>query len=123
MRFLAKRRWFRFRLSTVLIATAITAWAMSCWPWIAFENVVVGSPEGSDWSSGYYGLAYSLTEQGVFRLSINRRFAWSTLALTIVALWWLNNAIPRSTQPFWRKTTQAPAKRHNLGKLSKFQRD
>ncbi len=27
-----KRRWFRFRLSTVLILTAIVAWGMARWP-------------------------------------------------------------------------------------------
>ena len=27
-----KRRWFRFRLTTVLILTAIVAWGMSCFP-------------------------------------------------------------------------------------------
>jgi hypothetical protein len=33
-----KRRWFRFRLSTVLILTAIAAWGMSCRPWIKFDT-------------------------------------------------------------------------------------
>ena len=38
-----KKRWFRFRLSTVLILTAIAAWAMACWPsygdlWIRFAK-------------------------------------------------------------------------------------
>jgi len=28
-----KRRWFRFRLSTVLILTAIAAWGMALQPW------------------------------------------------------------------------------------------
>jgi hypothetical protein len=30
-----KRRWFRFRLSTVLILTAIVAWGMATWPDLA----------------------------------------------------------------------------------------
>jgi hypothetical protein len=33
-----KRRWFRFRLSTVLILTAITAWGMACRPWIDWHH-------------------------------------------------------------------------------------
>jgi hypothetical protein len=33
-----KRRWFRFRLSTVLILTAIAAWGMAC---PLFETVTI----------------------------------------------------------------------------------
>ncbi|MBX9791239.1 MAG: hypothetical protein K2Y37_20145 [Pirellulales bacterium] len=32
-----KRRWFRFRLSTVLILTAIAAWGMACRPTLSVE--------------------------------------------------------------------------------------
>jgi len=42
-----KRRWFRFRLSTVLILTAIVAWAMACRPsvdWGYLENTVEFDP-------------------------------------------------------------------------------
>ncbi len=39
----SKHGWFRFRLSTVLILTAIAAWAMACWPWIVTETFQ-GSP-------------------------------------------------------------------------------
>lgn len=31
----ARRRWLQFRLSTLLILTAIVAWGMSCWPFVA----------------------------------------------------------------------------------------
>jgi len=33
-----KRRWFRFRLSTVLILTAIVAWAMACRPTFRLQH-------------------------------------------------------------------------------------
>jgi len=39
-----KRRWFRFRLSTVLILTAIAAWAMASRPWmVEYEEWAYGS--------------------------------------------------------------------------------
>jgi len=30
---LPRRRWYQFRLSTVLVLVAISAWAMAYWPW------------------------------------------------------------------------------------------
>ncbi|MGE0536606.1 MAG: hypothetical protein AB7O68_16670 [Pirellulales bacterium] len=43
-----KRRWFRFRLSTVMILTAIAAWAMSCRPWWILEvRTVILPPAAS----------------------------------------------------------------------------
>ena len=38
-----KRRWFRFRLSTVLILTAIVAAAMAAWPWVTIERTTITS--------------------------------------------------------------------------------
>jgi hypothetical protein len=35
----SKRRWFRFRLSTVLILTALTAWAMATRPQFHLHHV------------------------------------------------------------------------------------
>lgn len=35
-----QRRWFRFRLSTVLMLTAIVAWGMSYWPFYDRMDVV-----------------------------------------------------------------------------------
>jgi hypothetical protein len=42
-----KRRWFRFHLSTVLILTAIAAWAMACRPYFVYETIHAGH-----WSLG-----------------------------------------------------------------------
>ncbi|MGD9647385.1 MAG: hypothetical protein AB7U73_16855 [Pirellulales bacterium] len=36
-----QRRWFRFRISTVLILIAIVAWAMACWPWAAVSKRII----------------------------------------------------------------------------------
>ena len=42
----AKQRWFRFRLSTVLILTAIVAWGMASGPFFYFELESVHKPGG-----------------------------------------------------------------------------
>ncbi|MGE0536594.1 MAG: hypothetical protein AB7O68_16610 [Pirellulales bacterium] len=38
------RRWLRFRLSTVLILTAIAAWAMACRPWGQYKHDALSIP-------------------------------------------------------------------------------
>jgi len=55
-----KRRWFRFRLSTVLILTAILAWAMAQWP--VFDTVIVYSANefGERFNSQFFWWYYRL---------------------------------------------------------------
>jgi hypothetical protein len=48
-----KRRWFRFRLSTVLIVTAIVAWGMACWPWLRPQGVAHSFPVEIPVSEGW----------------------------------------------------------------------
>ncbi|MGD9647489.1 MAG: hypothetical protein AB7U73_17375 [Pirellulales bacterium] len=38
------RRWFRFKLSTVLILTAIAAWGMACRPWGQYKHDALSIP-------------------------------------------------------------------------------
>ena len=65
-----KRRWFRFRLSTVLILTAIVAWAMACWPWrIAIYTYY--TPIRSEETSWF----------------VNRDLRWPALALAAFLAW------------------------------------
>lgn len=49
-----KRRWFRFRLSTVLILISIVAWGMATGPWMYTEEIHAhGSPSGMMQDSDY----------------------------------------------------------------------
>ncbi len=75
----AKRRWFRFRLSTVLILTAILAWAtrrrrVACRPYVVFYEptyvVQVGNTLYSDGGD-----------------MPNRALKWPALTLTVFGLW------------------------------------
>ena len=70
MRFAPLFRWFRFRLSTVLILTAIVAWAMACWPWrIAIYTYY--TPIRSEETSWF----------------VNRDLRWPALALAAFLAW------------------------------------
>jgi len=40
-----KKRWLRFRLSTVLILTAIVAWGMAVGPWTTLYSRVMWGPD------------------------------------------------------------------------------
>ena len=81
-----KRRWFRFRLSTVLILTAIAAWGMACWPWVLTTERLV-----YPWGGGvndfippdyWYGRELPpLTPKKVH--SINWQLGWPSLALIV----------------------------------------
>ena len=67
-----KRRWFRFRLSTVLILTAILAWAMSCWPWLIPVYTFYIRPK---------------IGHGETTWVVNRPLLWPALALAAFLAW------------------------------------
>jgi hypothetical protein len=84
-----KRRWFRFRLSTVLILTAIAAWGMACRPWYPWmrPTVVIANevgwevceppPQLQPWQSPQYWAVRR----------INRQLLWPALALAAFLFW------------------------------------
>jgi hypothetical protein len=86
-----KRRWFRFRLSTVLILTAIVAWAMACRPYVTvwlYEPVPMPLP-GKPLPEAY---AYSKSDAGVESLYIphqgpNPRLIAPAVALAVFLAW------------------------------------
>jgi len=98
------RRWFRFRLSTVLILTAILAWAMATRPRIGIVILQfrrVASERSFDFSAGYIPdlvdkefwmiRLYSFTpseDRGCFvYFGPNPELAWPTLALAVFISW------------------------------------
>lgn len=61
------RRWFRFRLSTVLILTAIVAWGMAAGPWMYTEEIHAhGSPSGMIQDSDYIMLIDKFNPDAMF---------------------------------------------------------
>lgn len=85
-----KRRWFRFRLSTVLILTAILAWAMATRPFfvlVATENgrYVVFDPHSSATLKEGRSL-YPDTTPMVYDW-INPRLKWPALAFAAFLAW------------------------------------
>ena len=95
----AKRRWFRFRLSTVLILTAIVAWGMACRPHIGLEywtnpltsrtHVVGYIPEDRDGSWRFEASSWNVsTSRGlIVHVGPNPQLAWPTLALAAFLAW------------------------------------
>jgi len=94
-----KRRWFRFRLSTVLILTAILAWGMACRPRIGIncENLTRKFSVGysfDDFDARDSLLAINLviyTTGGFIAFSIYvgpvAELAWPALALAAFLAW------------------------------------
>ncbi|MBX9791118.1 MAG: hypothetical protein K2Y37_19540 [Pirellulales bacterium] len=59
-----KGRWFRFRLSTVLILTAIAAWVMATRPWFVTyveEQSTLATDPRLDGSQGWKGVGDGVT--------------------------------------------------------------
>jgi hypothetical protein len=85
-----KRRWFRFRLSTVLILTAILAWAMACRPYrtTLWRQIVLpnGVPEPVGWNYSNSGPP-GTTEYHIPELGLNPKLRWPALALLVFAEW------------------------------------
>jgi hypothetical protein len=107
-----RRRWFRFKLSTVLILTAIAAWAMSCRPFFAIALVAwVSIPADVEIVEGdtyrFFGeypsvaaerwiddckrkagadAAYLIIEPET-RFSMNPRLRWAAIALFAFLTW------------------------------------
>lgn len=77
-----KRR-FQFKLSTVLILTAIAACAMACWPW--WYEVELPPPELSEESkaAGWRISIYAVQTT----TEVNPRLAWPCFAFGIFCLW------------------------------------
>jgi len=52
------RRWYQFRLSTILVLVAILAWGMALRPWLAFELqdfFPMGNQAGAGLSASWHG--------------------------------------------------------------------
>ena len=85
------RPWFRFRLSTILVLTAIAAWAMACRPYLitTTEHVVKSRLQLSGYQpipgeempvAGYIGFDEA-------RTIINSELLWPALAFAAFLAW------------------------------------
>jgi hypothetical protein len=119
-----KRRWFQFGLSTVLILTAIAAWAMAIKPFIVAKTELLFTPRGESprvisTFAGYYGdpgsdewlqagAKISQPSQGNYTLASynlpNPRLIRPGLALVGFVAWKVGWAIV-----LWRKARRRPA--------------
>ena len=79
-----KRRWYQFRLSTVLILIAIAAWAM------ALPAYVPGPPKMSD--------IWPIPAGRPIELQLNRDLVWPTIALAAFLLGKAARAIVERTR-------------------------
>ena len=107
-----KRRWFRFKLSTVLILTAIAAWGMACRPWWIhrvdsglashFVDIPKGATVlrkvplqgGSMMSGPHIFYKWELNEY-----QVNRQLRWPVLVLVTMIGWKVASAAVRSNPP------------------------
>jgi hypothetical protein len=86
-----KRRWFRFRLSTVLILTAIVAWGMACRPYVV-HYVEVSETRPQDIPPGSLRAIPMMvnlrrTLWTVHRENLNPGLKWPALALAAFFTW------------------------------------
>ena len=95
-----KRRWFRFKLSTVLILTAIAAWAMACRPdpglvyydTASGREFVAGHFPNDFGDDGYWTFSIVSSKSTAVRhlqvfLGPNPELAYPTLALVAFLAW------------------------------------
>jgi uncharacterized membrane protein len=117
-------RWLRFRLSTILILTAIAAWVMALRPWIQVGFGDVNRLQSFGWRDGSADSAFqiailgirtlgpnSTTSGAVAEFGPNPELLWPALALFAFVTWKAGWAIAawRRAPPPREKTFAAQA--------------
>ena len=76
------RRWFKFRLSTVLVLLAILCWILATRPFFIVTDI--------DYDSGVFVPELGRTTSGftsVYEVSFNPRLVWAAVALAAFLAW------------------------------------
>jgi hypothetical protein len=75
-----RRRWFQFKLSTWFVLVAILCWALACWPWVTYREIVVRGQQAATGAIVFGGIVQR-------HYSLEPAFVWSTLALLAFLTW------------------------------------
>jgi hypothetical protein len=82
-----RRRWFRFRLSTVLILTAISAWGMATRPYVSFYDTYESEMDFVGDFTFCKAHKWNAEVWTVTRYRLNSRLALPALALAAFLAW------------------------------------
>jgi len=81
------RRWYQFRLSTILVLVAITAWGMACWPSSYVEAKFDKYPGRSVWSAWFQGGVSAEGAQLQADMVFGTKYVQATVFISPAMVW------------------------------------